>query len=40
MVRPYLGLGLIMTLFDRVCMGLWFSGGGGMGKGSGGGGGC
>ena len=27
MVMPYLGLGLMMVLLDRICMGWWFIGG-------------
>ena len=34
-VRPYLRLGLMMTLLDRVCMGCWLNRGGEMGKGLG-----
>ena len=44
LVRPYVGLGLMMAFLERVYMGCWFSGGDdgcggelvGMGKGLGG----
>ena len=26
-MRPYFGLGLMMAVLERVCMGCWFSGG-------------
>ena len=32
MVRPYLELGLMMSLLDWFCMGWWFNGEGGMSK--------